>query len=147
MTQSYAILRALGIEYGYYPWGDIEKMWICDSTLDAVYDVMPKFSDIFMAPTDAAKAENLKNFLENTFPVLCKQMDTRLKGRVYFTGKLSIADFAFGAFLSQTVGNPNSPHGAAFTTVIKKFPNICNFWENFAKENDAHLKARPAAFL
>ena len=147
MTQTYAILRALGIEYGYYPWGDFEKMWICDSTIDAIYDVFPKFTDIFMASTDAAKAENLKSFLETTLPTMLKIFDTRLKGRVYFTGKLSIADFAFGSFLSQTVGNPSSPHGAAFTAVLKKFPNCCAFWENFAKENDAHLKARPTAFL
>ena len=122
-------------------------MWICDSTIDAINDIFPKFTDCFFAASDTAKAEALKAFLENHLPTLLRIFDARLKGRVYFTGKLSIADFAFGAFLSQTVGNPGSPHGAACTAVLKKFPNCCNFWENFAKENDAHLKARPSAFI
>ena len=146
MTQSVSILRALGMEYGYYP-TDPLQMWLCDSTLDALYDVAPKAAQIFFAPSDAGKAEALKEFLEVHLPSLLKIMNTRLNGKVYFTGKMSIADIAFGAFLAQTACNPASPHQKAFEGVMKQFKNVEAFWANFAKDHAAHLKNRPAAFF
>ena len=146
MAQSGAILRALGMEYGYYP-TDPVQMWLCDSTMDGIYDIFPKAADIFFSPTDGAKAEALKAFLEVHFPSFLKIMNARLNGRVYVTGKMSVADIAFGAFLSQTACNPASPHHKAFEGVFKQFKNVEAFWANFAKDHATHLKERPACFF
>ena len=80
-------------------------------------------------------------------PNFFKVMNTRLNGKLFMTGRLSIADFALGAFLSQTVYNPANPHQEAFKNVVKSFPNIEKFWANFEKENARHLKERPQAFF
>ena len=110
MSQSNAILRACGIEFGYYPLGDMEKMWICDSTLDALYDVFGPCAQTVFAPTNEAKAAALKTFVETILPPFLQRMDARLAGKLYFTGKLSIADFAVGSFLSATAYNSQFPH-------------------------------------
>ena len=128
MTQTFSILRALGMKYGYYPTGDPTQMWLCDSTIDAVYDLFPKASDIFFKPTDGEKAEALKAFCDTHFPNFLRIMNTRLNGRVTMTGKLSIADFALGAFLSTSSYNMNSPHQAALENVVKNYPNVVAFW-------------------
>ena len=146
MTQSVSILRALGIEYGYYPWGDMEKMWICDSSIDACYDVASAVVPIFFGPTDAVKADALKKFLESVWPTFLKKMDARLNGKQYFTGKLSIADFYIGAFLSQLV-NPANPHTKLFEAEVVKHKNVVAFWNNFKNINAAHFKNRPAVFF
>jgi len=97
-----------------------------------MYDVLPKAANIFFSPTDEAKGAALKEFSEQHFPGFLKIMNTRLAGKVYVTGKLSIADFAFGAFLSQTAFNPNSPFQKQFEGIVKNYPNVQAFWSNFA---------------
>ena len=147
MSQSSAILRALGMKYGYYPTGDSTAMWLCDSTIDAINDTLPKAADIFFKPTDGEKADALKSFCDSVLPAFLSIMNTRLNGRVYVTGKLSIADFNFGAFLSSTCYNTNSPHQKTFENVSKNYPNVVAFWQNFSKENADYLAKRPAAFF
>ena len=72
-------------------------------------------------------------------------MDKRLAGKQYFTGKLSIADFSFGAYLASTAYNPAYPHQKAVLGIVAKFKNVEAFYANFAKVNEAHLKSRPVA--
>ena len=44
-AQSYAILRMLGKEFGYYP-NDPEDMWFVDSTIMAEHDLLEAFWDV-----------------------------------------------------------------------------------------------------
>ena len=122
-------------------------MWLCDSTMDACNDVFSKAANIYFSPTDAAKAEALKSYLEVHLPNFLKIMNARLNGRVYFTGKMSIADIVFGAFLSCHAYNPSNPHQKMFEGVVKQFKNVDAFWTNFAKDHAQHLKERPASFF
>ena len=146
MVQSYSILRAVGMEYGYYPTDAIE-MWICDSTVDACYDIFAYIAKCFFSPSEEGKEAAFKDLLENELPFFLNAMNKRLLGKVHFTGKLSIADFAFGAILSQSVYNKKSPHIDMFQKVVKNYPNVEKFWRNFEAENAKHLQSRPDSFF
>ena len=146
MFQTQAIMRALGMEYGYYP-TDPMQMWLVDSSMDAINEVFTKCANIYFSPTDGAKADALKQYLEVHFPAFLKVMNTRLNGRVYLTGKLSIGDITLGAFLSCHAFNPANPHQKMFESVLKQFKNVDAFYTNFAKDHAQHLKERPASFF
>ena len=122
-------------------------MWICDSTVDACYDIFANISKCYFAPSDEAKEAALKDLLKNELPFFLNALNSRLLGKVYFTGKLSIADFAFGAILSQSVYNKKSPHMEMFQRVVKDYPNVEKFWKNFETENAVHLASRPDCML
>ena len=50
-SQSQAILRALGIRYGYYP-SDIVERYQVDSTLDAIQDIFDAVAKCYFGGTD-----------------------------------------------------------------------------------------------
>ena len=147
MGQSCAILRALGMKYGYYSEDPIE-MWQIDSTIDAVYDFFPRAAMVHFSPTEEARAECLKNLTSEHMPKFFEIIERRLEGKTYVAGqKLSIADFALGALLSQTVHNKANPHSKAYTKIANKFPRLTAYYKQFAADNAKHLKARTEAFF
>ena len=49
-----AILRYLGMRYGYYS-EDPYEIWLIDSTVDAVQDIFSKFEGAYFSPSPDAK--------------------------------------------------------------------------------------------
>ena len=143
MSQNNSILRALGSKYGYYPADDPKQLWLCDMMIEALKDLLPHLSAVFQKPTPEECQQALKDMCEKHFPAFLKIADARLQDKVYFTGKLSIADFAVGSFLASTSHNVNNPHYQTFSDVVKGYPNVLKFWENFAQVNSKYLRNRP----
>ena len=127
MNQGYSILRSLGMAHGFYS-EDPMEMWRIDSTIDAIYDIIPKLEPIHFAPSDDAKKAALEKAIKEHLPAFFKIMEARLQGKTsIIDGKTTIADFAFGAFLSQSFYNKNNPHMKTFQKVVKAFPNVQAF--------------------
>ena len=98
MAQSGAILRALGIKYGYYP-SDAMERWQVDSTIDAISDIFEFAAKCYFGATDQAKKASLAELLQYRLPKFLKVMNKRLEGKRYMVGReITIADFALGAF-------------------------------------------------
>ena len=54
MGQSMAILRYMGMRFGYYS-TDAKDMWLIDSTIDAVQDIFSKFEGAYFSPSPEMK--------------------------------------------------------------------------------------------
>ena len=109
LAQSGAILRYLGIRFGYYS-EDAFTAWRIDSTIDSIGDLMTGYIAAIFNPDEEKKAELLKTYTEVTFPKWLAIIDKRLKensSQKFIVGdKISIADFilasiAYSSFLNE----------------------------------------------
>ena len=67
LAQSVAILRFVGLKYGYYPSEDPELCWRIDSTIDSLGDILNAFYKAAFAD-EASKPELFKTFFGTTLP-------------------------------------------------------------------------------
>ena len=70
LTQSNAILRALGIRFGYYPTDPMER-WQVDSTLDAIADIYELVAKCYFWATADAIRSLWTSSWTSSYPSLC----------------------------------------------------------------------------
>ena len=108
-AQSVAILRFLGIKYGYYP-TDAYQGWEADSIIDSVGDLTNAFYKCVHITDPEEQKAAFGVFYETTFVRWLDAMQKRLKAngsQSHIVGdKWSIADFmmasvAYGTFLND----------------------------------------------
>ncbi len=114
-SQSNAILRYLGIRYGYYPVKDSELAWRIDSILDSLEDIFQGYyKAAFAPPTEEEKAEGLKNYLATAVPswlkVLEKRIDANSPHKYIVGDKITTADIALGAWAYSIYLNDANPN-------------------------------------
>mmetsp|Transcript_12136 Transcript_12136/g.16473 ORF Transcript_12136/g.16473 Transcript_12136/m.16473 type:complete len:170 (+) Transcript_12136:141-650(+) len=135
MAQTQAIMRALGMQYGYYPTEAMDR-WQVDSTLDAVADIYEDVAKCFFGGAQAAKDEALETLLNEKLPKFLHVMNERLIGKRFLVGhELSIADFALGSFFLQTVCNDFSPHQDRFVAEFQHYERLIEFVKHFHDVN------------
>ena len=146
MTQTCAIIRALGQKYGYYS-SNPKEAWLIDSTMDYVNETGGLFGAVIFAQGEK-KTELLFELLTKQLPDFLKIIEKRVSGKKFLTGeKLSCADFMLGSLLCNTVANENNPNYYAFAHITKSYPAVVSYIENFKAELKDHLAARgPAPF-
>ena len=147
MAQSGAILRALGIKYGYYP-SDAMERWQVDSTIDAINDIFDFVAKCLFGGTDQSKKASLADLLQYRLPKFLKAMNKRLDGKRYMTGReITIADFALGGFFLQTVANEHSPHYEQFLTELQKHEHCIEFIRHFRDDNLPYIESMTPSFF
>ena len=102
MAQSHAILRALGVQYGYYPPStEPLERWLVDSTLDAIGDIYEVLAKSFFVGSVADKEAAIDQIMLSKLPMFLEAMDKRLSGDKRFINghEITIADFALGSLL------------------------------------------------
>ena len=92
VCQSSAILRMLGIRYGYYP-EDPMQAWACDSIVDFLEDLTGKYVGVLFDVNNAEKQEGwFTNYWDKVLPVI----EARLAhGKTFIAGtdRPTICDF------------------------------------------------------
>ena len=79
MGQSGAILRTLGVQYGYYPSDPMER-WKVDSTIDAINDIFEDVAKCYFSGTEQSQANALHKLLTQSLPKFLSAMNQRLQG-------------------------------------------------------------------
>ena len=130
--------------YGYWT-TDPKEAWLIDSTMDSINDEASHLAQIqFSAPEQ--KREMLFEYLTRGLPIWLGIMEKRVAGKKFLVGsRLTCADFFLGAFLLSGVANP---HGAMFFTcqhILKSFPHLSAYIENFKLEVKQRIDTRSPA--
>ena len=111
-VQSTAVIRGLGIHFGYYP-EDPYHAYLVDSAVDAVGDLLAAFYKGAFAPTEEAKTQAFSDLTNSVLPRFFGAFEKRLESNQsgFFVGdKISIADFVIGAMAYSSFLNENSPY-------------------------------------
>ena len=92
-----------------------------------------------------AKLEKLFELLTKGLPNFLAKIEKRVAGRKWIVGdRITCADFVLGALLTSTVANENNPNYYAMAHIVKSYPAVCAFIENFKAEMKDYLASRPA---
>lgn len=143
-TQSQAILRALGIQHGYYP-ADAYEAYLVDSLLDSINDINNAFYKAAFNPSEEHKTTLFAEFYGNTLPRFFAAFEKRLDGNTsgFIVGdKITIADFAFAALAYSSFLNENNPNRQPAIEVVDKFPAFKKYCEGLGEHIKAHLDTR-----
>ena len=148
ITQTKSILRSLGQKYGYYT-SDPKEAWVIDSTMDATNEMFELFAiPILGFCPPEKKPALLFELLTKQLPTFLERMEKRVSGKKFVCGdRITCADFLLGGLLTNTLGNENNPHYYAFQHILKSYPGVSKYIENFVEANKEYLAKRPAAPL
>jgi glutathione S-transferase len=126
-SQSVAILRMLGKQHGYYT-EDPAVNYRIDSTIDALNDLRQAMGKFAFEQDEEKKKAGFHNFIENIFPPWLTAIEKRIAANSsphHAVGdKLTIADFAIGAWAYSAVYNEGNPVHHQFQEVVAKFPHV-----------------------
>ena len=146
LAQSWAILRYLGRQHGYYP-SDPEVAYQIDSTIDAVEDYLGAYFK-FNFEQDAerkkaAKETFLTKFLPNWLNAIEKRL-TKNSSQKYIVGdKMTIADFALGSVGHNILLNEANPTYAETWEIIKDREVLKAYATHQKEELKEYLASRP----
>ena len=144
-AQSIAILRFLGIKYGYYP-EDAFEGWRVDSIIDSIQDLLSAYYKAAFAANEEEKKTNFGSFLEGTLPKWLACIEKRLKGnssQKFISGeKMTIADFALANIAYSSFFNDANPGKDALAAVLESFPDLKAYFLGLGEELKEHLASR-----
>ena len=142
LVQSWAILRFLGRQHGYYP-QDLDTAYLIDSTIDAVEDYFGAYFKFNFESNEEKKAIFKENWLK-MIPVWVPAIEKRLDGKKFLTGdKLSIGDFALAAVGFNLLLNEANPHFAETWPLVKDHEILKKYAANLKEELGGYLASRP----
>ena len=146
LAQSWAILRFLGRQHGYYP-TDANAAYQVDSTIDAVEDFLGSYFKFnFEADADrkkAAKETFMTKFLPNWLNAIEKRI-TKNSSQKYIVGdKMTIADFALGSVGFNILLNEANPTYAETWEIIKDREVLKAYANSQREELKEYLASRP----
>ena len=92
------------------------ERWQVDSTLDAVADIYEDFAKSFFGGSQSIKDAALEHLMRVRLPAFLNAMNERLRDKRYINGghEPTIADFALGSLLLQTICNEYNPYNEQF---------------------------------
>ena len=146
LSQSIAILRYVGIKYGYYPTDNAEVSWAIDSTVDSLVDVMNAFYKAAFAD-EASKPELFKTYFGTTLPAWLTAINKRLlanSSKHFIVGdKITIADFAIAGFIYSLYLNDLSQAKDTVTAIVANFPELDTYFRGLGEPLKEYLETRP----
>ena len=144
MGQSLAILRFVGMKFGYMPTDAMEAFHV-NYLVDRFQDIGGLYYKPVFAAEDAKEALYTQIF-DDALPKFLAEIDHYCaKGSWLVGDKLSIADFTIGGFYANTFKNPACYTPERWAALAEKFPNFHAYGERFVAENEKYLSSRPSA--
>ena len=146
LAQSVAVLRYIGLRYGYYPAENPELAWRVDSTIDSLGDILNAFYKAAFAD-EASKPELFKTFFGTTAPAWLAIINKRLQSnssKQFIVGdKITIADFALAAWVYTIYYNDLSQSKDAIGPIIEQFPDLVAYFKGLGEIFADYLASRP----
>jgi glutathione S-transferase len=146
LAQSIAILRYIGLRYGYYPAENPELAWRVDSTIDSLGDILNAFYKAAFGD-EALKPELFKTFFGTTVPTWLAIINKRLQSnssKQFIVGdNISIADFALAAWVYGIYYNELSQAKDSIGPIIEQFPDLVAYFKGLGEIFADYLASRP----
>jgi glutathione S-transferase len=145
LVQSWAILRYLGRQHGYYP-QDAEVAWRIDSTIDACEDYLNNYFKFqFEKDEEKKKAlwDNFTKFLPNWLTAIEKRLLANESQNYLVGSKATIADFALALIGFNCLLNEANPSYAETLPFIEKHETLKAYATHWKGELGDYLAARP----
>lgn len=147
-AQSVACLRALGIQFGYYP-ADAYESYKVDSIIDALGDIYNAYFSAAFHPNEETKKALTATLLETTLPKFFaafeKRLDNNSSPDKIVGDKLTIADFALAAFAYSTFSNDANPLKAQLHEIASKYPKFLDYTNGLGELLKDHIASRPVS--
>ena len=126
MAQFGAIMRSLGIRFGYYDPKNWKAAQYCDPIVDCWGDIVGAVAGVAFAPDEEAKNAAAENFVKTCvkFHGLLEKTLTHSKGPYVAGPKRTIADFVLASYIGNFVTNPNNPGSAPLTASLGDTPKF-----------------------
>ena len=143
LVQSTAIMCKLGIKFGFYS-KDPFEVYLIHWWIDAMEDVIGRYSAYAYGPMDEAKQKKKEDFFAEFYPLYLKQFEKKINlqenKNFLIGGRLTIADFVivgiFEMFLTHSV------YGSDFQEGIEKYaPILCKYVEEEREKYYPKMKA------
>lgn len=145
ISQSQAVYRLLGRQYGYYPTNveiQLEHDWIADNYVDLFAKIAPA---IFFEKDPVAKQKLCDDLFGNIMPNFFNAHKRYFTspGKFLFGDTLTVADFLMGKLYTDYFNNPNCPHGEDWKKVLAGAPEFEAYGKRFSMEMAPYLAKRP----
>ena len=152
-NQSNSILRALGIQYGYYPLNDFRQGWACDFVCDTFDDLgmtgclMPYIKNETLTTDQEQYIVDQVNRVNKIFE---KHLTDNAEWRYIAGNELTIGDFKCLARYHSLVLNKTKKHPLVhqqWQKDFKGYPRLNSYLENASLPFEQYLKERPACII
>ena len=142
-AQSFAILKLLGVEYGYFP-TNAEEIYLQEVALEALKDIMTSMlslKDIRIKERKAKADEFLEGFASTEFSAF-EAMLKKKENKNFWSGeKLTVADFGFAIFYADHVATGMLKK--AFDDVLDQFPTLDTYMQGKYAQFKEYFEKRP----
>ena len=150
--QTLAVLRSLGIQYGYYPTNDWQKAGMIDMIVYTWGDVFDTLGKIMIFTEDSEKPAAIYAFKTGLLPqflALCeKQLEKNGKVQKYIVGEeLTIADFVLACLTFNVLKNVKCPLSGPLGPVLDNYPKFSKYTNVLSITLQDHLSTRPNYFF
>ncbi|CDW72614.1 glutathione s-pi 1 [Stylonychia lemnae] len=146
LSQSRAILRYLGMEYGYMP-KDAHEAYLVDSILDAFGDMTQGLIASKWETNPERKKQIISDWLINVYPRFLAAFEKRLESQgdsKFLVGNsLTIADFAFTSMIYSMMCNELSEAYGFLNGPFIAHPKLNAYAANMKELFNDYLESRP----
>ena len=147
--QTNAVLRSLGIQYGYYNPTDWKTCGMIDMICDCYSDAFNAIAKtLFMSDEERpAETEKIRDGVLRNFLTICEKQLDRSGKKFLVSDDLTIADFCLASFIFNILKNDIGPFKAAFNPLFLEFPLVGAYSHRLQTELAKHLNTREQKFF
>ena len=138
MAQMGAILRSLGVRFGYYNPKDWKQSVKVDGLVDTYADVLGSMSKILFSP-ESDRPELVKQCCSGIIVKWHRLLERTLashNGKFVAGNNATIADFIMASYINNNLCNPNCPISQGASGSVGEFPKL----QAYVKFNQAEFK-------
>ena len=147
-SQSDAILRLLGREYGYYP-SDAEAAYRVDNLIDLISDFRTPIYKVFFSGSEEEKKKGFEDLVANHFPKFFGFWETKIKensSQDFLVGdSVTIADFAYLSIFSSLINNGQAKD--VLLGLLEGYPTISAYFSTRWNAQKDYFDNRPASMF
>lgn len=141
--QTSAVLRSLGVQYGYYDPKDWKNAGIIDMIVETQADLYTACATVVLfTPEDEQpeKIEGIRDGILTKFMTIIEKHLTKNQNAKFLVGdKLTIADFAMCQSIFYVLGNTQSPLHAPLGMTLESYPQVAAYGKRLEAEVQATL--------
>ena len=144
-----AILRMLGIKYGYYNPTDWKAAGVIDMIVDTQSEVFDAAAKIVLFTPDEQKEAEIDKLCEGLLPKFLGILENQLSrnnGSQFLIGdEITIADFVVASFAFNMLKNDSCILSPKFVRCAMSFPVFGAYTIRLRSELSSHLNSRPSS--
>ena len=144
--QTNALLRQLGIQYGYYNPTDWKTAGMVDMLVDTWSDVFNSISKTLVFSPDEKKGEEMEawktGILTKYLTIIENQLASNAANKFITGNSLTIADFVLACLLFNIMKNEQSPVFQLCKPVLLEYPNFGAYSKRLESELSNYLNNR-----